>query len=372
MKRILVITTRQIGDVLLTTPLIRAARLRWPEAQVDVLGLEGQLGMLVGNLDVYHRIEIQTRLGLADALRLAVRLWRGYDLALIAEPGDRAHILGWLAAPIRAGLMPGPHRSNWWKRRLLDHQVPLEGDLGATHVVVEKLALLGPWAGSSVSTEMPRVVPPAPRPLPDDLASQLRPGFMVVHAPSMWAYKQWPMESYASVIGQLLKDDHQIVLTGSSSARDRECIAALVGLTPSPSLIDASGRLDFGQLRTLLERSRLYLGPDTSVTHLAAACGTPTVAIFGPTNPQRWAPWPTHAQAPIRIHRSKSGQAVGNVCILQGRGSCVPCGKAGCDDHRDSLSHCLQEIQPGEVLDAIADQLRQGFAPHRDKATASC
>lgn len=370
MKRILVIATRQIGDVLLTTPLIRAARLRWPEAKIDLLGLQGQLGMVAGNPDVNHCIETPARFGVADALGLAIRLWRRYDLALIAEPGDRAHILGWLAAPIRSGLMPGPNRSNWWKRRLLDHQVPLGGDLGNTHVVIEKLALLGPWSDPAVTSETPPVVPPAARPLPEDIASQLQPGFLVVHAPSMWAFKQWPIESYASVVRQLLVDGHQIVLTGSGSARDHECVSALTRLAPSQSLIDASGRLDFCQLRTLLERSRLYLGPDTSVTHLAAACGKPTVAIFGPTNPQRWAPWPTHALAPIRIHRSKSGQAVGNVCILQGRGSCVPCGKAGCDDHRDSLSTCLQAVSPAEVLDAIAAQLGQDLKPYQGQAEA--
>ena len=56
--RIIVICTRQLGDVLLTTPLIHAARERWPEAAIDVLGFGGTLGMLRGNPDISELIEV--------------------------------------------------------------------------------------------------------------------------------------------------------------------------------------------------------------------------------------------------------------------------------------------------------------------------
>ncbi|MEO7338873.1 MAG: LPS core biosynthesis protein, partial [Caldimonas sp.] len=56
-RRILVVCTRQIGDVLLTTPLIRATRRRWPDAAIDVLGFTGTLGMLKGNPDIHELIE---------------------------------------------------------------------------------------------------------------------------------------------------------------------------------------------------------------------------------------------------------------------------------------------------------------------------
>ena len=84
MRSVLVVVTRQIGDVLLTTPLIHAAKQRWPEAAVDVLGFEGTLGMLRGNPDVRTLIATPPRLGLAGGLALARQLWRRYDLALIA------------------------------------------------------------------------------------------------------------------------------------------------------------------------------------------------------------------------------------------------------------------------------------------------
>ncbi len=355
MKRILVIATRQIGDVLLTTPLIRAARQRWPEARIDVLGFEGQMGMLAGNPDVNACIPTPPRLGLAGGWRLARRLWRQYDLALVSQPGDRAHVLGWIAAPCRSGLIPEEGGSNWWKRRLLHHAVVSSGDRGTVHVVPEKLRLLEPWQASGGSSRTAAVVPPSGRPLPDWLGGQLRSDYLVVHAPSMWTYKQWPVPHWGKLVAGLLGQGRQVVLTGSAGERDQACIAPLRLLGEAPQLLDASGRLDLCQLRGLIEAAALYIGPDTSITHLAAACGTPCLAVFGPTNPQRWGPWPAESGEHPIFFRHSDRQKLGNVTLTQGPQECVPCGRAGCEDHHHSASACLEAITPDAVLAMAVD-----------------
>jgi heptosyltransferase-3 len=348
MNRILVIATRQIGDVLLTTPLVHAARRRWPQARIDVLGFEGQLGILQGNPDVDQCVATPARLGFLGFWRLVSRLWRRYDLALVSQPGDRAHLLGWIAAPSRSGLLPESGGSNWWKTRLLDHAVTAAGDRGEVHVVMEKLRLLDPWPVSGQAAA--QVVTPAPRPLPAEWVATLRPAPVVVHVPSMWRYKQWPIEHFVKLVQGLLSAGHQVVLTGSSGPRDQQCIAALRAEVDSPDLIDASGKLDFGQLVTLLSDCALYIGPDTSITHLAAASGAAVLTLFGPTNPQRWAPWPVDAGAPIHIVRRAPKQTLNNITLLQGPQECVPCGRAGCEDHHHSHSACLESIAPDFVL----------------------
>ncbi len=358
MNRILVIATRQIGDVLLTTPLIRAVRQRWPQAHIEVLGFAGTLGMLRGNPDVDTLTETPARLGWQGFVALVRRHWRRHDLALVTQPSDRAHLLGWLAARRRSGLLPEHGGSNWWKRLLLDHAVPIAGDRGDMHVVVEKLRLLEPW--SPPGEALPRVVTPAAADLPADIAGQLGPQPIVLHVPSMWAYKQWPLERYRVLAAALLARGHQLVLTGSSSTRDQECVAAVRDLAPPPRLLDASGRLDFAQLTGLLQRAALYIGPDTSVSHLAAAAGVPVIALFGPTNPRRWAPWPAQPGARALFARSAGQQREGNVTLLQGTQACVPCGRAGCEDHVHSRSDCLLQITPQQVL---AQALRLLEAP---------
>ncbi|HSW16822.1 MAG TPA: glycosyltransferase family 9 protein, partial [Ramlibacter sp.] len=268
--------------------------------------------------------------------------------ALITDVGDRANILGWLAAGQRSGILPETSSSNWWKRALLQHVTVAAGDRGEAHVTLEKQALLRPWADPAALAQP--VIAPAARPLPDDIQAQLKSGAVVVHAPSMWSYKQWPIAHFEALIRGLLAAGRQVVLTGSGGARDQECIAPLRGLAPPPRLLDTSGRLDFNQLVTLFGQASLYIGPDTSVSHLAAASGIDVIALFGPTNPMRWAPWPAAAPQPIRFVRSAGQQVVGNVSLLQGSLPCVPCGRAGCEDHRDSRSDCLPDIAPERVL----------------------
>ena len=349
-KRVVVIATRQIGDVLLTTPLIRRARDRWPQARIEVLGFAGTLGMLRGNADVAALVETPARPGWRGTGALVARLWRRYDLALIADPGDRAHLLGWVAARRRHGIVPAQGGSNWWKQALLDHVVVAAGDLGAVHSAVEKQALVPAPEGAPAPPPADVIAPPA-APLPPSAQALLQPGAIVIHAPSMWPYKQWPLAHFEILVKALLAEDRQVVLTGSAGERDQSCIAPLRALAPPPALLDLSGQLDFNQLVTLFQGASLYIGPDTSVTHLAAATGLPVIAILGPTNPLRWAPWPRRAGGPVVFTRSAGVQQVGNVTVLQGTLPCVPCGRAGCEDHRQSRSDCLVEITPERVLD---------------------
>jgi heptosyltransferase-3 len=347
--RILVVATRQIGDVLLTTPLIAAARRRWPAAQIDVLGFAGTLALLHGNADVHRTIEMRPGSGWLRLLPLIARLWRRYDLALVTDPGDRAHLAGWIAARVRSGIVFD--RAAAWKKRLLQHVVVMTDP--STHVVVEKGQLLAPWSAPSAPWS---VTPPKGAPLPADLETLLERRFVVVQVPSMWSYKQWPLAHYRTLVAALVDTGLQVVVSGGPSPADRAKSAEVSAVAPPPKLIDASGRLDLAQLATLLRRASLYVGPDTSVTHLAAACGAPCVALFGPTSPQRWGPWPHGSDAPIDP-RAEPGwalrnerQQVGKVILLQGPGACVPCGKAGCENHNESRSECLEALDPGRVL----------------------
>lgn len=356
-RRILVICTRQIGDVLLTTPLIRAAKQRWPNARIDVLGFAGTLGMLKGNPDVAALIEVEPGSGWLRSLPLIWRLWRHYDLALITQRSDRAHLYGWIAARVRAGLVPGQVSLAWWKRKLLDHAAVVNGE--ETHVVLEKFELLKPWHAAPSHIE---VVAPADAALPQDIESALRAPYVVIHVPSMWRFKQWPLEHFQQVIKALLADRMQIVLTGSAAARDQSQVAAMLGLGAAPLLLDASGRLDFNQLGKLLRRASLYVGPDTSITHLAAACGAPVIALFGPTHPQVWGPWANGLSESQPFERRALLQQVGNVTLLQGPGDCVPCRQEGCERHPESRSACLQGLEPQRVI--VLARQRLGVQRH--------
>jgi len=86
---------------------------------------------------------------------------------------------------------------------------------------------------------------------------------------------------------------------------------------------------------------------------LAAAVGTPTVALFGPSNPVKWGPWPKGYAKDKEPYQMVGTQQVGNVVVLQGTGECVPCMEEGCDRHINSMSRCLQELPSQHVIDAV-------------------
>ncbi|HEU4458436.1 MAG TPA: glycosyltransferase family 9 protein [Methylibium sp.] len=355
-RSVLVVCTRQIGDVLLTTPLIAAAQARWPQARIDVLGFAGTLGMLRGNRCIGELIEVPPGSGWWASLGLIRRLWRRYDLALITQRSDRAFWYGLVAARRRAGLLMGPRRFDWWKRPFLAHGVVITD--AHAHAVTEKLALLQPWLGAKAEAAALHVEPPAARELPAALGSRLRARYLVVHAPSMWRYKQWPVEHFRVLVGALLADGHQVVLSGSGGANDQAVVAALRDLAPTPALLDASGQLDLDQLGTLLRGAALYVGPDTSITHLAVACGTPTIALYGPTPPTVWGPWPQGHPAGKPWQPVALLQRRGSLTLMQGPAPCVPCGRAGCEDHPGSRADCLQALDPQRVLAEARERLR--------------
>ena len=116
----------------------------------------------------------------------------------------------------------------------------------------------------------------------------------------------------------------------------------------------------------LLKRARVYIGPDTSVTHLAAAAGCPTVALFGPMDPRVWGPFPVGG-ASTPWAASGTVQNRGNVFLVQTPLPCVPCTFEGCERRIDSHSACLDELPPAQVLAAVDQALARVQSATNDR-----
>src|SRR5262245_33622041 len=104
-SRILVISLRRIGDLLLTTPLIRSLRRAWPRADIDVLVLANTAGLLAGNPDITRIITMPQRPSAAESARLFAKLWRRYDISISTQSGDRPTVFAFAAARFRAGVV---------------------------------------------------------------------------------------------------------------------------------------------------------------------------------------------------------------------------------------------------------------------------
>ena len=137
--RILVITLRRLGDVLLTTPLIRTIRRGFPQATLDVLVFRGSAPILEGNPDIDNVRTMPERPSAGETLALVRELWRRYDLVISTQAGDRPTFFAWVAARRRIGVVPPPGATGaWWKRHIHDASIAPAPD---SHRVTQLLQL---------------------------------------------------------------------------------------------------------------------------------------------------------------------------------------------------------------------------------------
>jgi len=356
---ILVISLRYFGDVLLATPLIRSLRRAYPGAQIDALLFAGTEGMLEGNTDVRRVATVPERPSSAEQRALVRKLWRQYDLAVIAETGDRPHLYAWFAARRRMGLLPPQLGKRWSKHRLLAK--------GVTATASEPR--FQAYAHLSRAMELdyqPDVVVPTAGTSPQQLCDWLgfdpaKVRYAVLHLAPRFRYKRWNAHGWRELISWLRQRGFQVVVTGGNAQAEREYVEQVLGGSAN-EVVNLSGRLRFAQTADLLRSAALYVGPDTATTHLAAACGTPTLALYGPTDPGIWGPLP-HGGLDLPYARSAPLQQRGNVRVLQESSlPCVPCQQEGCERRRESYSACLDLMRAERVIEVAQRLLSQAGA----------
>ncbi|HML14523.1 MAG TPA: glycosyltransferase family 9 protein, partial [Xanthobacteraceae bacterium] len=345
--RILVIAMRRLGDVLLTTPLVRSLKRGLPGARVDMLVFRSTEGMLAGNPDIESVRTVATRPTAAETFELIRSLWRQYDLAVATQTGDRPIFLAFVAGRSRAGLVPAHGGGRWWKRRVLDVCVPADPD---SHRVVELLQL----ARALGVPPAPELVPPGGR----SAAPEPHARYAVLHANPLYRFRRWTDAGWRALARALAERGLKVVVTGGPDPAERAYLDNVWGEV-EPPVERLDGKLDWPQLAALIRGAAVYVGPDTSMTHLAAATGCPTVALYGPASPHVIGPWPigglvqTWARASTIQHR-------GNVWVVQNPLPCLPCEKLGCEGHYQSYSQCLDELPARQVLAAVDQALAAG------------
>lgn len=344
--RILIITLRRIGDVLLTTPLIRVLRQSFPQATLDMLVFSGSDQILKGNPDIDNVFAVSQQASIMQTIALAGQILRRYDLAISTQAGDRPTFLALLAGRRRIGLVPQQGETGaWWKSWIFHHPVPAD----ARNHRVEELLRLAATLGFDGK---PNLV--CPQGTSVDGIAPAKP-YAVLHASPMYRYKQWTEAGWRALAQTLAARKLALVATGGPDADERSYLDAVWGASDAP-IKRLDGQLDWPQLAALLAGAAVYVGPDTSTTHLAAGSGCPTVALYGPTDPRLWGPWPVGG---LEQPWSATGaiQRRGNVWLVQYALPCTPCQKEGCDRHLNSHSQCLDELPVRQVLTAVDQAL---------------
>jgi lipopolysaccharide heptosyltransferase II len=344
MERILLIRPDHLGDVLLTTPAIRALRAARPEAELhaliggwsaDVLGAYPEIDLVL-TLDFpgFTRTAKQSvRSPYQLALATANRLRRiGYSSAVILRPD---HWWGALVAklagiPVRVGY-DLPQVSGYLTERI-PHTYQ--------HAVKQNTRLVARWTGLLDDADLDYGFPIKPEDTAyvegylDEWGVTKRERLICIHAGSGTTVKQWPAERWSTVADTLTDQlDGRIVLTGGEH-EVQTAMKIAEGMTHQPIIMAGDTRV--GQLAALFARASLTLGPDSGPLHLAAAVGSATVTLFGPADPVEFGPW-----GPPERH-----------AILTSDIGCRPCRVL--DWSADNLEYhpCVREITVARVLEA--------------------
>lgn len=351
-NKILVIATRRIGDVLLVTPLLRSLRNAYPNAQIDMLVYKNTAAILEGNPDYNHLIPVSERPKFKEYQGLFKKIFRRYDLAISTLASDRPILYAILAAPKRIAIVPPRRWQDAWKRLMVQAWTVLDDK--NTHTVIQNLRLADllevARSYEVITPKLPDSINRLDKLLPFAWQNQ---AFAVLHLAPMWHYKRWTISGWQELADYLTQTGLRVVLTGGGGEEETAYIDDALKKMPD-TVLNLAGKLRFSEVSELIRASQLYIGPDTAVTHLAAATGVPTIALFGPTNPLKWAPWPYHYALDKTPFNFKGTKKVANVVLLQGKGICVPCHQEGCEQNRQSSSRCLEQIDSATVINWIS------------------
>lgn len=338
-RRILVLAPGGIGDVVLTTPALRALRRQHPDAHIACLIPPGAAGLLKACPFINELIPspIQGRGGLRDLLRhlsfareivdrrfdlsVTLRHWRGQ-----ACDGYLPYLAG---VPRRVGPALSGSRET---ATIFTHPVAIASAHQADAALEVVRGLGEDRALQLWTTEADRAFVQRHLQGQGIFAEDLLIG---VHPGSSAEVKQWPPERLAQAVDRLtLGWGARVVLTGGpGEVRLAWEVARHTGTSPAV----LAGNLTLSQSVALIERCDLLLCGDSGPMHIAAAVGTPLVALFGPTDPRHWGP-----RAPrSRVVRRRLSCGPRPACIAGGRPEC-PRGRAV----------CMQDIPVEEVVEA--------------------
>src|SRR5436190_8506549 len=300
---ILLVRLRLIGDVVFTTPAIRAIRRHYPDARITYIVEEEAAAVVRDNPHLDDVIVARSphapgRLRADIALVRRLRRDR-YDLAIDFHGGPRSSLLTWASgAPTRIGYHVAGR--SWMYTTV----VPRPRTLRPRHSVESQWDVLVPLG----------IAPPNPETdaaeMPDDpdacasVASRLVQAgvgdsnpIIVIHVSAGNPSRRWPAASFVDVICRLASADasRRIILTsGPSTAGAATAVAEDARARLNPHLRDAvvrCGEFDLAELRALIARASLYIGGDSGPLHVAGTTGVPVVGLYGPTLPVRSQPF---------------------------------------------------------------------------------
>jgi lipopolysaccharide heptosyltransferase II len=337
-SRILIIKPSSLGDVIHTLPLLKALRDQLPAAYIAWLISPEFKDIIEGNpyLDRIFLFQ-KEKWGRPYRIPLTIKEFfllirqirrERFQLAIDVQGLLRSSIVAYFSrAPYRVGFENAREFSPiFYNQKVLVPNVDI-------HAVDRYLSLIPGKRDEPAKPEFPLQIPEMVRDNMRDILRQnqvdINQQIFLINPGAKWNTKRWPVKNYACLV-QYIKEQfggHIILIGGNGDKQLAEEVASY----SRSNLTVLTGKTSLKQLAALMQMSTLLITNDSGPMHLANAVGTPTVAIFGPTNPIRTGPY----------H--------GNYIVVRRELSCIPCYLRKCPTGQE----CLQELGVDQVMVAV-------------------
>lgn len=351
--KILVMKFRNIGDVLLVSPLLSNLKFHYPDAIINMAVNKGTEAM-VDNSPLVNQVVVYDR-GNIKSLNFFKKIWEEfgfawsfrrekYDLVINLTKGDRgAYIARLSGAPIRVGY---PNKSKILQKAFT-HCLPIQGDRHTVETSIDPLRLLDiPVDNKEVCIHWSQC--------DEQVVSNKLLGienFIHIHPVSRWMFKCLSNQTMAGIIDFCeLTLKFKVVITAAPIEKELHKVDQILQLCESRP-VNLSGELSLKQTAALNKRAKFFIGVDTAIMHLSAANNIPVIAFFGPSGAHQWGPWDNNLMH-SGYNRKNGLQSMGMHQVISEARSCQPCGQDGCDGTK--ISECLMNVDFELIKDKIS------------------
>lgn len=257
-ERILFITATRIGDAVLTSGVLEWLRRTHPDARFTIV-----CGPEAAPVFAYFPA--------LEALHvLSKRRWKLHWVALWAKVvGKRWKLVVDMRDSAIPRLVWAGERRIYRRRNACGHKVEQYAALFGLNPPLSPVL----WLNDDLRAQAAAICPPGPR-------------YIALAPAANWTKKEWPIKRFAELAARLAAPNVRFILLATESQRE-----TVVPLARAVECIDGTGKWGLMLAAAVIERCALFIGNDSGLMHIAAASGTPTLGLFGPTNESLYAPW---------------------------------------------------------------------------------
>lgn len=354
--KILIAKFRNIGDVLLITPLLENLKSYYPDCTIDIALNAGTQSMVsahphVRKLHIYDRKALkkgsllkrmQGEVAYANAIRK-----EKYDLFIGLTEGERTAYIAWYSKALRRiGYLP--KKSGFFKN-VYHGLMPPQDERHTVEANLDALRRLEiPIRSKKVAIHWPEESEANLQPLPG--------AFVHIHPVSRWLFKCIADSTMAHVIDFVQQElQMPVVITAADEKHELSKVRDILTLCQSEPL-NLAGHCSLHEVAAISARSTLFIGVDTAIMHMAAANGIPVLAFFGPSGAFHWGPWDNEMHESGYTKRN-GFQRMGKHRVIQENRDCVPCGKDGCEGTK--VSDCLMQLDETVIFETIREMIEK-------------